>query len=308
MKRILAVFLAMAAMFAAAPAFARGGLESAVPDVLSTAGTIQEIDREQVTIVGEGAYKEIVLNAREGTRIVAGSDGAAVDFTKLKKGDKLTAYYGPRLTRSIPPQGNAIALVLGDPEHAAMYMRARSVEKFADGSIRVLCSNGDRLVTIRPETLAGIGDVKAGSELLVWYQMMTLSLPGQATATKAVLLKPADIRVSLQAGTVVVKNEELALNAGDRIVEKGGAVYLPLRAIAERLGYEVKWNAAAQSAELIDGARTATLTVGGKDYGKSKMRVRLQYAPELIGGKTVVPVEFFTEILDATVQITNDHV
>lgn len=307
MKKILAIFLAMAAMLAAAPAFARASAEAAM-DVLTTAGTIQEINQEQVTIVGEGAYKEIVLNAREGTHIVAGSDGAAVDFAKLKKGDKLTAYYGPRLTRSIPPQGNAIALVLGDPENAAMYMRAQSVEKLADGSSRVLCSNGDRLVTIRSETLAEIGDVKAGSELLVWYQMMTLSLPGQATATKAVLLKPADIRVSLQAGMVVVKNEELALNAGDRIVEKGGAVYLPLRAIAERLGYEVKWNAAAQSAELIDGARTATLTVGGKDYGKSKMRVRLQYAPELIGGKTVVPVEFFTEILDATVQITNDHV
>lgn len=302
MKKIFAAVIMFVMTFSAAIAFA-GNLpaqQQTAQDVLMTRGTIQEISQNQLQIVGEGNFTEIILNVGERAHIVSGENGTATDFSKLKQGDKVTAYYGPRLTRSIPPQGQAIALILGDPDHAAMYMKAATVETLSDGSVRVLCSNGDRLVTIRPEVFSGISDIKEGSELLVWYQMMTLSLPGQATATKAILLNHVNIHADLIAGTLVIQGKETALHQNDTMIEKNGTVFLPLRTIAEQLGYTLKWNEQSKSTDLIKGAYTATVTVGSQDYGKSKMRVRLDNAPEIVNGKTLVPVEFFTEVLDVT--------
>lgn len=315
MRKLVALIALMSTFFVTGIGFTNGQsshavmMQDAVQNVLVTSGTIKEIKGQQVTIIGEGAFTEVVLNVGEDTYVVGGENGEKVNFAKLKKGDAITSYYGSALTRSIPPQGRAIALITGAHEDAAMYMKVKTVEKIANGGVRVLCTNSDRLITINPEILAGAVEIQEGSELLVWYKAMTLSMPGQATATKAVLLMPAaDLRVSLQAGVLVAAGQELALSSKDQIIEKNGTVFLPLRVVAEKFGYQISWNQETQSIELVNGARTATLAVGSIDYGKSRMRVKLGNAPMLVNGTTLVPVEFFSEILDLRVNVSNQHV
>lgn len=59
-------------------------------------------------------------------------------------------------------------------------------------SVKVLNSNNDLIATVDAEACEEFNKIKAGDNLLVWYNMMTMSLPGQTHATKAVIL-PAKV-------------------------------------------------------------------------------------------------------------------
>ena len=270
----------------------------AAPEVLVTAGSVASIDDRRVTVRGEGHFKEVVLTVEDGAYIVNGQDGDDAAFGDLRVGDKVAAYYGPRLTRSIPPQGAAIALVRGEREGAAMYMQAEEITALPGGGVRVLCSNRDRLVTILPEVFAQTDRIHKGTELLVWYDVMTMSLPGQATAKKVRLLTPKqEITLHEETGYASIGRKQVSIR------QEQETVYLPLRAVAEAAGYDVKWTAASQRAELVSGARYASLNIGSNDYGKHKMRVRLEKAPYLADGTTMVPLAFFREVLDMEIKV-----
>ncbi|GMK38857.1 hypothetical protein PCCS19_19110 [Paenibacillus sp. CCS19] len=81
------------------------------------------------------------------------------------------------------------------------------------------------------------------------------------------------------------------------------ASLLPLRSVAEALGFKIKWNAVQRSAELtMEGASFKTSVMTGKDqYAVDQTTKSLGAAPVLIGGKMYVPVRFFSEIIGASV-------
>ncbi|WP_373325844.1 copper amine oxidase N-terminal domain-containing protein [Sporomusa paucivorans] len=320
MKRILSAILAITVMVSMTTGFVQAAgavaaaatIETPVPKVISTKGKIAEIGDNRIRVAGKGSYNEIVLHIQEGTYIVDAEDGTHIPFTDLKTGDAVTAYYSPVVTRSIPPQSSAIALVVGTPEtgNPGQYMKVAAVEQRPDGSVRVLCTNSERLVTIYPEIFAQPAAIKVGSELIVWYDIMTMSMPAQAGATKAVLLPVnADIRVHTGAGTIVIDKKELALGENDILKTNANTIMLPLRVIAESLGYTVVWNGEARTVELQNGMGTmSTVTIGSNNYGRLKMAVQLDTAPEIVNGTTLVPVEFFTDVLNLTVDINDSHI
>ena len=279
-------------------------------NVIFTKGQLTEVGSDSVRVEGDGGYKDIVLNVSQATQIVNAEDGAQVAFASLKKGENVVAYYGPGVSKSMPPQGNAFALVVGKPTSgsAGIYMKAGSIQQQDNESIKVLSSNGDRVITITSDVFPHLNVIREGSELLVWYDMLTMSLPGQAMATKAVLL-PATIKVHLGAGVIVANGKELALAKGDIIVNKGKTVLLPLRIIVEALGYNIVWTAEQKRIELNqDNDVIASFKIGSNSYQKGQVLIGLAYAPELVNGKTLVPVEFFTNVLNMKVAVSNSHI
>ncbi|MCZ8515933.1 DUF4163 domain-containing protein [Paenibacillus filicis] len=79
---------------------------------------------------------------------------------------------------------------------------------------------------------------------------------------------------------------------------------VPLRPIAEALGYEVKWNDEQQSAELTRGPQWTSVTVGKNAYTYLKtVPIALGAAPEIRpDGRMYVPLSFFAEIAKADVK------
>lgn len=277
-------------------------------NVIFTKGQLTEIGKDNVRVEGDGGYRDIVLNISATTHIVNAEDGTPVLFSSLQKGGSVTAYYGPGVSKSMPPQGNAFALVVGTPAQgnsAGIYMKAGSVQKVDDDRIKVLSSNGDRLITITSEVFPNLNySIKEGSDLLVWYEMMTMSLPGQAVATKAVLL-PATIKVYLGAEVVVVNGKEVVLGGKEGIAKKDMVVFLPIRKIAEALGYNIIWHTEQQQIELKDGTNTvAACKIGSNSYQKGQSVVGLAKVPELINGKLFVPLNFFTDVLSVKVDVS----
>lgn len=98
-------------------------VKSATPaqETLGTGGAIEEISSaadgaKRLVINGhklsDGSFDKIVLNVAQDTAIIGTKDNQPVASGELKQGDKVYAFYGPVLTRSLPPIGKAVQIVI----------------------------------------------------------------------------------------------------------------------------------------------------------------------------------------------------
>ncbi|SCW64418.1 Copper amine oxidase N-terminal domain-containing protein [Paenibacillus tianmuensis] len=94
---------------------------SAAQQTLGTAGEIEEITSSaegttRLTIKGnklsDGSHDTVVLNVAGDTPVIGTKDNQPVAADQLKKGDKVYAFYGPILTKSLPPIGQAVKIVV----------------------------------------------------------------------------------------------------------------------------------------------------------------------------------------------------
>ena len=303
MKKILAAALCLLTISGSA-------LAQSVPKELQMAGSVTGRNGDMITITNDNKKTDsVALHITDDTFVIQNGTGYYLNGFDIREGELVKAWYGPVLTRSLPPQGKADAVIAGEQNERPTftYFNIGKVEPQEDGSVRVLNVNESQYVTIFPQVYPDVAELKAGDKMLLWYEFTTMSMPGQATATKAVLLKqgPADINISTTAGVIAMDSKELA---DVKLVEKNNTLYVPLRQVAEALGYTVTWNGDAQTAVVYDGPRSAVCTIGSYDYGQQRMRVQLQYAPELIDGLTMVPVEMLEHVLGYSVKISASHV
>ena len=107
-------------------------------------------------------------------------------------GQEVVAYYSARMTRSLPPQAQAFAIIIGDvrKDYIPQYFVVDQVQKAADGScVRVLNTTNDVIARIDKDACEDFASIKAGDKLLMWSRVMTMSLPGQTNAEKVVILR-----------------------------------------------------------------------------------------------------------------------
>ena len=84
-------------------------------------------------------------------------------------------------------------------------------------------------------------------------------------------------------------------------------IMVPLRVIAEALGYEVTWDGETNSVEMVAGNNWTKITIGYDSYFYGKTApIPLGKAPEIINGRTFVPLGFVETVLQAPVTIEND--
>ncbi|MEG1441123.1 MAG: copper amine oxidase N-terminal domain-containing protein [Oscillospiraceae bacterium] len=83
---------------------------------------------------------------------------------------------------------------------------------------------------------------------------------------------------------------------------------VPVRAVAEQLGYTVEWHEADNSITLTKGARQMKLALGSDEYSFGRMApVKLGMAPVLVDDSTThVPIEFVTDIMGCTYSKNED--
>ena len=160
------------------------------PSMLRMSGVITEIDGDKVIICGDGQERVAAIIGAD-TRIVKGAKGKLRSAKELKVGQGVMVYYSARMTRSLPPQAQAYALVIGDmrKEFLPQYFVVDQVRRSADGScVRVLNSTNDVIARIDGNSCRDFASIKEGDELLLWSSVMTMSLPGQTNAEKVVIL------------------------------------------------------------------------------------------------------------------------
>jgi hypothetical protein len=288
------MFLCLALLLAGQGVLAK---PAAAPDLktVSTGGVVIAVDDGRVTVAGEGFVKKITLLAVEEGYIIDGATGWFLSLSDLAPGLKVTAYYAPVLTRSIPPQAKSVAVVVGEGSEAAHYFKAGEVEKLPNG-VRVLNDNRDQYVTITCDVLGYPQQMIEGGEFLAWYSVNTMSMPAQAAALRVLPLDrlAPDIAVRLGADIIVAGGQKLSAAPAE---SEDGTLLLPLRAICEALGYAVGWENENKAAVLRKGGLlVATVPAAGRG----------REAARLVNGVLCAPVDFFAITLGHTIRIAKE--
>ncbi|USG66238.1 copper amine oxidase N-terminal domain-containing protein [Brevibacillus ruminantium] len=106
--------------------------------------------------------------------------------------------------------------------------------------------------------------------------------------------------------SIQVNGQQLELHAIDDKQQQ--TVLVPLRQVAEALGYEVSWNSTNKAAEVKKGAQWSYAKAGEDNYPYAKMYKSVGAVPKVINDKTYVTVAFVQDILQTPVQVSGDSV
>ena len=160
----------------------------AVQDVLFTSGKIVEVNENMIVVKGE--HNIIAAMITDDTYLLNGKNGKAKKLSSFKVGKEVTVYHSPKMTRSIPAQSEAYAVVLGDnSEKMGKFFKVEEVTMSEDNAyVSVINTNESLIATVDKKANKNFAEIKAGDNLMVWYDMMTMSLPARTNANKVVVL------------------------------------------------------------------------------------------------------------------------
>jgi hypothetical protein len=141
-----------------------------------------------------------------------------------------------------------------------------------------------------------------------------MSIPALMNADKVVLLPQKEetdkIIISTLAGVISLNGMELNFDETTELFYKNNndVLMVPLRKVAEKLGYKVTWIHETSSVEISKGDKNVNLQISNKVYQNNNEKNVLKDAPELKNSKTFVPISFLKELLGIEVLINDGHV
>ena len=232
MKRILALILSIAVLGSVAfTAFAdepvliseeeQVVMEEVISDKMIVEGMVKEVTDEQIVL------EDFALNIGEQTFVV---DTELVPV-EVKEGDLVTAVVSTMTTRSLPPQAFAFYVIVKKDamDNAPMYM---VVDEVADGKIisqdgrfEVTYENSE-VAMYRTKNIVKAEELTKGSEIFVYADMMTMSIPALVNPTKIVVMsvaEPSKAEILNQLGVLLGTEKGLEL---EREVTRAEAVTL----------------------------------------------------------------------------------
>lgn len=242
--------------------------ENAGVEMLSSFGEVEEVASEYVVVkLDEGAsVARVQLNITEESAILDNVTAKGIEVLDIKVGDRVFAYFDDKMTKSIPAQSALIALFTNVEDSTPALVWTVEEVAHSNGSSKILTvDNGNLLLTVDTDF-----DIKAGSRIAAWYETVMMSLPAQAVADRVALLTSVDTanveetQLPEQEEVIYVPNSvKVNGEALDVTVEKvGEQVCVPLRAVAEKLGYKLTWDADRMTANISKDGVTAAAAMG----------------------------------------------
>lgn len=179
------------------------GEKMEIKNTFETIGEIVSIEEDGlVTVKGKGDYDLISLRiVKNKTKVdncgsnkhtqIYNSDGKKVRANKLEVGMKVICYYDTMVSRSFPGQANAKAIIVSenDSEYSTALLHVSKVTKNEEkGYVTLEASNNELIASLGKKAYKYYDQIVEGDEVLVWYGIMTMSLPPRTGAAKAIVL------------------------------------------------------------------------------------------------------------------------
>lgn len=255
---------------------------------------------------------DVMLNTDANTIFVDGN-GYKTSVEAIEGGTTLKVIASHAMTMSLPPQSYAHVIMLADDNGGfPIYAEVNKVTTDDNGNFVFSSKDGnydivygEGITSVEPFATRNIvtaSDIKENSRILVFADVMTMSIPAMVPANRIVLL-PEEFEILEKAPIekVTVNGKELATDVAS-FIEKDSVILLPVRAIAEIVGHTVQWDDNLKAVTVGSVPMGVTFNIGLNSYTKARMMPQtLSAAPIAENGRTYVPVDFFTEILGATV-------
>ena len=283
---------------------AQPAFDEAIPNYVCTYGTIKELGENSFTIETQDKA-ELVINYSEQTYMIDAQTVTPFDIEN-RTSNEVVVYHSTATTMSIPAQTSANAVMgnVKEGESVPVYTEVEDIKTSAEGIV-IVTEGGSKEVTLladaevapyRTKNIVKAQDITKGSKILLWYDMVTMSIPAYATSEKAVIL---EIAVAEETEEAENDNIDFIFDGTEGIYEKGETKMIPLRAVAEKLGFTVDWIEESMSVIISKGAFSSQITIGDVNGGINRARLMLQVAPELTNDKTYVPLSYFEELVKA---------
>jgi len=267
------------------------------PIFIKIAGTVENVEER------DNATYYTTKDGENTNVFVVNKDTLIFDNTgkevKLQKGDKVTAYtYANKPMLMIyPPQYNPEVIIVESQEMGSVTVDFFNEDLVNTDNSLKLNVGEETVVQSQLGKEVSVKDL-AEQHLLVFYTITTRSIPAQTPPTKVIVLDA----VAEEQGEVAEETEEASSNSAVQDIIKNdfydinGTTMVPLRLIAEELGFKVE--STGTGAIVSKGAVSYTITRGEKAYGYNKALRQFEVAPALLEpSKTYVPVEFFEELM-----------
>ncbi|GMK38518.1 hypothetical protein PCCS19_15720 [Paenibacillus sp. CCS19] len=256
-----------------------------------------------------GDIPKIIVNISEDTRILNAVTGMPMKLEDIRENEILYAYVGPAMTMSLPPMSHAELILAGIPADFAVptFAEIERVTKGEDGTV-VVETNRDEEFTVTADTtltpyltknIITADMLIPGQKVLVWE---TAAIDGEkaSNAASKVMVFPYGYKgyVSANLDGISVNGEKVELSAGEAPFVKDGQLMLPLRKLAESLGYEIKWNGETRNIEVVNGEDVLySLKLRGTEVTTADGETReLRAAAALEGGNTFLAADDLIEL------------
>ena len=321
MKKFLSVILALSSLAASTAAFAEEDVMliseneevvvepiAAEYDKVELYGTAK-IEEDGLYIIDQAEIAEEKLNTDANTVFVDGN-GYKTSMEAIENGTSIKVIASNAVTMSIPPQSYAYVVMTAD-DNGGFPIYAEVEKIITDDNGNLVFSSkdgnydvvyGEGITAVEPFATRNIvtaADIKEGSRILVYAEVMTMSIPALVPANRIVIL-PEVTEIVEAPHAVTVNGEALDVE----ILDKDGMILLPIRAIAEKLSLEVAWDDSLKAVTVGTVPMGVTFNVGINSFTKAKMMPQtLSAAPIAENERTFVPVDFFTELLEAEVSV-----
>ena len=123
-------------------------------------------------------------------------------------------------------------------------------------------------------------------------------------------MKPVENSIVLAANKSGVMNKgKLSLideeNPQVKTVLEDSRTFVPLRFIAEALGFTVSWDEATKTAALDGNGKSIKFTIGQDTYTVDGREVSLDAVPRILDGRTLIPLRACSEAVDKKVSWNN---
>lgn len=269
-------------------------------------GVIKEINPKEgyvsVSLTNDKEGEIIgVFNISDNTMIVDQSTKESLKGSELKVGQKLSGYYSKDtiMLMIYPPTISPELVIVKDEEEKDFIKHSNFDEELVsvDNSLKLNIS-AETVITNQLGEKCKEEELY-NEDLVVFYTVTTRSIPAQTNPSKIIVLKKQsdeDVidtengeNTKIDEGTIT---DEIAEMIKADSYKKEETVMVPLRIIAEHLGYEVKWNNENKSILLVKGNSSFIMSIGKEDYGYNKSLGKFEKAPEINNGKTYVPQSF----------------
>lgn len=116
-----------------------------------------------------------------------------------------------------------------------------------------------------------------------------------AIAANAAMILPGCASASAEDIKIIYDGRELELDTAPQLVND--TTLVPMRAIFEAFGAKVKWDGDTQSVTAKKKSKTIYMTIGSDEITKNDETVKAQTAPQIIDGRTMIPVRVVSELL-----------
>ncbi|MFY9377277.1 MAG: copper amine oxidase N-terminal domain-containing protein [Peptococcia bacterium] len=114
----------------------------------------------------------------------------------------------------------------------------------------------------------------------------------------------ASTTVAMAANTVTVYVDGVRVNFPDQkaYINSDNRTLVPVRFVSEALGADVEWNAAARQVNVKQKGQNITLTIGQRVEKVNTGQVTLDTTASITNDRTMVPLRFVSECLNAQVE------